>query len=617
MPATKPKRPILDGVESGSIHELGLWLPPGAQQAAEETEQRALRHTGTYLTLSEYMASRGHEVEVSEPEIIELLKGLSAADCIGHIAQLSATMEFADGPYFSAAVQRVLIDDVFGIESEAGKAICELLEREEPTVVICEQQLLHLARLVVLHADPRVPDDFDSKRLYERWVICLLGVNDLLDAGLAIEDPAEQLSWELRQCGVNHHEDQLPVIGVHHEALRVQLRERWPERADKLEHAFAGHTGMTMADFFILGAAVQARFIGAAKSGNAPFLDPRTYFAKTKVSEAEWRPLFDLIARDIDGMRTALHEEEERYGPTTYGSLTFERFPLLEGVPGVYAPISMQALQRRVTGGVIHLLSEAGVAEGKGRSTYGSMFGLPFQAVVEETLRRGVAASGVEVPIAADVRYGPSRSSKRDSTDVILGYERNPVFVEVVSGPLRAGTLTRGDLEDFSADVKRLVIDKAEQLETSITDFEEGRLVVEGIDPGMATKIWPVIVTSSSFPHRDRINMAVEERLQESGFLQGERVTTLAIVSAEELFFCEGFMHQGKTLLALISGWKSSPDAAPHSFKNYLIELGEGRAPGSDHFELRFAEAAAEQSKRIFGTEHDPAELLARLRQED
>jgi len=586
-------------------------------EAAEKTEHPALRHTGTYLTLSEYQASQGHDVEVSESEIIELLEGLSAADCIGHIAQLSAKMEFADGPYFSTAVQRALIDDVFGVESEAGVAIAKLLERKEPTVVICEQQLLHLARLVVLHADPREPDNFDSKRLYESWVICLLGVNDLLDAGLAIEDPAEQLSWQLRQCGVNHHEDQLPVIGVHHEALRVLLSERWPERADKLERAFVGHTGMTMADFFILGAAVQARFIGAAKGDNAPFLDPLTYFAKTKVSEAEWRPLFELIACDIDGMRAALHEEEEQYGPTTYGSLTFERFPLLEGVPGIYAPISMQALQRRVTGGVIHLLSEAGVAEGKNRSTYGSMFGPPFQAVVEETLRRGAAASGVEVPIAADVRYGTSRSSMRDSTDVILGYERNPVFVEVVSGPLRAGTLTRGDLGDFAADIKRLVIDKAEQLETSIVDFEEGRLALDGIDPGVAAKIWPVIVTSSSFPHRDKINLAVEERLQESGFLQGKRVAPLAIVSAEELFFCEGFMQQGETLLALISGWKSSPAAAPHSFKNYLIELGGGRAPGSDHFELRFAEAAAEQTKRIFGTEHDPAELLARLRQEE
>jgi hypothetical protein len=176
MPTGKAKRPILDGVEAGSINELGLWLPPGALEAAGETEHPALRHTSTYLTLSEYLASRGHEnVEVSEPEIIELL-GRALGDCIGHIAQLSAKMEFADGPYFSAAVQRVLLDDVFGAESEAGVAIAKLLKRKEPTVVIC-----------------------------------LLGVNDLLDAGLAIEDPAEQLSWQLRQCGVDHHEDQLPV----------------------------------------------------------------------------------------------------------------------------------------------------------------------------------------------------------------------------------------------------------------------------------------------------------------------------------------------------------------------------------------------------------------------
>ncbi len=593
-------------------HELGLWLPPSTPGRRTQAELPELRHTGTYLTLTEYLKSKGHEVVITEAEIVELLGQFSAADCIGSIARLSAIMDCTDGPYFRPETQRQLIEVVFG-DGEGAREVIALLGRGEPTVVFCEQQLLHLARLVVLYADDRPPDEFDSGRLYENWVTCLLGTSDLLDADVRIEDPAERLSWELRQCGLNHHEDELPVTAVHHEALRVLLPKRWPETAEVLEQAFAKHTGMDMADFFIIGSAIEARFVGAGQRGEAPMLDPIKYFAGTKIEEKEWRPLLDLIARDREGMREALADEEERYGPTTYGSLTFERFPLFEGTPGIFAPISMQALRRRVSAGVIHLLCEAGEAEGKSRSFHGSKFGLPFQAVIEETLRRAVETSGSAVPITADIEYGSSAGSMRRSTDVILGYERNPIFVEVVSGPLRVGTLTRGDLGDFEEDLRRLVIEKAEQLETSIVHFESGDLEIEGIDPDAVGKIWPVIVSSSAFPHRDTINTAVEEKLAESGFLQGERVAPLALISAEELFFCEGFMEQGRTLIELISGWKSS-DAAAHPLKNYLIELGGGQAPGSDHFELRFAEASAEQARRLFGRDYTAAEILARTR---
>ena len=73
-------------------------------------------------------------------------------------------------------------------------------------------------------------------------------------------------------------------------------------------------------------------------------------------------------------------------------------------------------------------------------------------------------------------------------------------------------------------------------------------------------------------------------------------------------------MERGTSLLTLISGWKRSPGAG-HSFKNYLVELADGKAPGSEHFERRFAEASARQADRIFGGEHDPTEVLKMFRE--
>ena len=591
-------------------HELGLYLPPLEEGVGGMHE---LRHVGTYLTYSELTKALGRPSAMSEAEICERLGRLSAEDCMAHIGFIAATMHTAEGPYFRPEVQRELIGHVVGLDSEVGAVLLAAIAQEKRTTIFCEQQLIHLARLVALHADDRGHDDFHNGALYEEWVTCIFGVTDLLDLGLVIEEPADRLSWELRQCGINHRDDLLPSIGLQHEIYRVIMPEEFPEAAAKVETAFQAHTGMTVGDYFAVGDAIQSRFTNNPGAG----LRPSQYFAPTQIAEEVWRPLFAILARDLPGLRAELLAEDTRYGSTTYGSLAIERFPLYEAREGVYLLISPWALGRRVTEGVFHLLAEAAEAEGRHRSFYTGEFGIPFQRSVEQTLRRGNEASGSPVPVAADITYGRSRSAKRRSSDVILGYPGHPVFVEVVSGPLRIGTLTRGDLEDFESDVRRLVTDKARQLETSIADFLEGRLRVPGVDPELVRRVHPVIVTSHAFPFRDNIDEAVRERLKTAGVLAGERIAPLAVLSAEELFFCEGFMEKGRSFLALIAGWKSDPAAAPHSLKNYLIDLGSGRAPGSRHFEERFAEAAAEQAGRIFGEQRTSAEALALIRDDE
>jgi hypothetical protein len=600
---------MLDMGDFKRRHELGLYLPPPAIGAGAD-EALQMRHIGTYFTYSELTAALGRPSAMSEEEIVARLSRLSATDCMAQIGSIATKMNAAVGPYFRPETQQELIGDVVGLDSEIGRVLVEATERVEPTTIFCEQQLIHLARLVALHGDDREPDDFGNQALYENWATCVFGVTDLLDLGLVVEGPRERLSWELRQCGINHRDDLLPSIGLHHEIYRVLMPEEFAEAAAKVEAAFEAHTGMSIADFFVIGAAVQARFTNNPGS----LLSPTTYFKSTLLESEDWTPFFELLARDRAGLKAELEAEAQRYGRTTYGSLAIERFPLFEGAPGIYCVISPWALARRVTAGIFHLLAEAAEAEGKNRSYYTGEFGIPFQRSVERTLRRGNAACGAPVPIAADVTYGTSRSAMRRSSDVILGYDRFPVFVEVVSGPLRVGTLTRGDLDDFEADVTRLVIDKAGQLAVSIEAFLDGRLVIDEIDPASTKRIWPVIVTSHAFPVRDEIDRAITERLLAAGHLRGEKVAPLAIVSAEELFFCEGFMERGESFLALISGWKSDPASAPHSFKNYLIEHGGGRAPGAEHFEQRFAEAGAEQAKRLFGKDHSAEEVLAKTR---
>ncbi len=596
MPSKRPPR-------TRTLQALKVPLPVGGRPPAPGVPAADIYITGREVTGN----------ESSEPELTERLARLSAADCLLWIAHLQTRLFAETRPDESAELQRLLVQEALG-GTQIGAAVLQQLTKTPGRRVFCEQQLVHLARLVITHADSRPRDEFAAGDLAEEWGCCLLEVNDLLDAGLDTSDEDELLSWEIRQCSLNHHEDQLPVSAIHHEIYRVLWPARQDKRSREAEEAFERHTGMSIGEYFTVGAATLARLAvrGNSETTNLPGIIPERFFSQSRLPEASWRAFFAFAARDIDALATELAAEEQQFGSGTYGSLTFERYPLAEIEPGLFVPISMHSLQRKISQGVFHALSEAAEADGHNRRYYIDPFGLVFQDSVEKTLRRGIAFCPENISITADIQYG-TRRRPRDSTDVILGYERNPVFVEVVSGPLRAATITQGHPCCFEADTNRLIIKKTKQLDENIHAFFASELELPGVAPSIVAHAWPVIVTSHPFPHREHIIETIETRVCEAGYLQDERIGTLSVISAEELFFCEGFMQQGRSFLALIRGWKSGPHPEL-SFKNHLIEEGNGRAPSSEHFERRFAQFNVENMNRVLGREDDLETALENMR---
>jgi hypothetical protein len=585
--------------------ELGLFLPRGTRPDAGARRRELPVNVGTYIT---YRDLTGGKRQMDEAGVVDRLKLLSVQDCLAALAHISTRLFSATGPRSRRKTERELIEEIVG--GELGARILAMLDDPRWSAAFCEQQLVHLARLALLNSDPRPHDDFSGGESYAEWITCLFGVTDLLDADLEIESREQRMGWEIRQCQLNHHDDTLPAIALHHELYRVLWPQVTDRPAQEAEAAFRRCAGMSIGDYFAVGGSVLARFINRGRGEDSfPGIAPETFYSKVSIDEADWRPFFEINAGSVNDLRAALEAEEAEYGPTTYGSLAFERTPLAH-IDGVgYVPLSIYAFQRRVTEGVFHILAEAAEQEGRDRRYYTSAFGGVFQQSVEQTFRRGMAIASPDVEITADVEYGP-RTSRCRSSDVILGYEQDPLFVEVVSGPLRAATSTRGDLTTLDADLDRLVVGKAKQLDKSITDFFEGQLEVNGADRSVVRRAWPVIVTSHSLPHAPTLLEAIEERVEDAGWLRDERVAPLAIISAEELFFCEGFMENGRSFISLIIGWKSGP-AAPGRFKNYLVGLGGGKAPGSTHFERRFAEANAGCIGRLLGKEISADEVLA------
>jgi hypothetical protein len=199
---------------------------------------------------------------MSEQEIVAVLKSLSAADCLSSLAHISTRLFAATGPSGTReALQLQLVSEVLG-DGPPGQQMQHRLRIDPRRVAFFEQQLVHLARLVILHADRRPPDDFKAGASYADWVrACLFGVTDLLDALLDPEDPDARLAWEIRQSVFNHHEDTAPVVGIHHEIYRVLWDEPHDPRAVEASAAFERSTGMSIADYFTVGSTVLARLV--------------------------------------------------------------------------------------------------------------------------------------------------------------------------------------------------------------------------------------------------------------------------------------------------------------------------------------------------------------------
>jgi len=253
-----------------SRHELGFYLPSTIQSTAGPP---LLPYVRTYLTYSELTDGE----PMPETEIIAQLKRMSAADCLLALAQLGTRLFAGDDQGIDGRVQHELVDQVVG-NGLLARAMHDKLADPRWSALFCEQQLVHLARLVIRHADRRPPDDFNGGETYAEWVTCLLAVNDLLDAGLEVEDRDARLAWEIRQAALNHQAEQLPTTAIHYELYSVLWPQMLPEPAAGVERAFQRMSGMSIGDYFTVGSAVMAHLTIFGHTGQgAPLLRPDVY----------------------------------------------------------------------------------------------------------------------------------------------------------------------------------------------------------------------------------------------------------------------------------------------------------------------------------------------------
>jgi hypothetical protein len=551
-----------------------------------------LEWSGVHITAEELV---GHGPPPTEKEVRETLARLSVYDCLRALGSLGVAL-VADRAGASREGQQKLIDQFTSVRPELHRRLSTALQRG--LVIFFRQQLYHLGRLAVLYADDRKPDDFKDGELIGDFLVALFSVPDLFETDFESGDQHRAiLSYELRQTAMNRSEAR-----IHPWSLYFELFDKiWPtvRKAPDADSAFRRYTGVSISDYLAIGFAVSTGFGQSSDGMHIGRFSPAKWFDKAKVEEASWRAYLKTCAGPLAELRRAIEAEEEKAGRTTSLSLAIEKMPLIEDPDGLLYVTDFGAFERKATHGIFHILSEGAEDEGLDRETFTSPFGAAFQVWVEGCFQR-TEGNKAEPMIFADVPYG-SKKNRRDTSDVVLRYERQIVAVEVVAGAMQIKTSTHGDLDAFESDLKKLVLKKAGQLTRRITDIEEGDTAEIGLDMTLVGRVWPVIAMLAPFPHRAEAMRTARERIKKEDLLRAKTTGPPCIVSAEDVAALEAYLerHESDTALSVIVGWKHNRRSGDFSLTNFLWQRA-GKLPPSAHQQQMFKLASEDMVARLF-----------------
>jgi|GEM_PF-2623221 len=543
----------------------GLLLPTGTAEA--EADHPATRYINTFVTHEELYGER-----LNEEQISELLGSMSAYDCLAIIGRISCMIHTA--PRFDTERQLQILER-FGWQEGLREVVGRGLESDGQRLLFFPQQLVHLARLVVRHADLRPADNFAEGELIEDFATCILGVSDLLEEG-DLDDPHRLESvvpWITRQWAINGRDDSVLLWTRYYDVLvRTWNDVATPEAFDAAE-AFQRYTGITLQDWLSVGFAVFVRFFNyGGGASNDYFLSPEQWFSESAVSEEVWWAFLDRNSQTLEECRGSVAKEEEAYGPTMYRSQTFESKPLLSFPDGRLIPLALDAIQRRATEGMFFELADGAVDEGHPREHFTSPFGRVFEEFVQRSFERMFPPVGVR-RVYRPVKYERDGDTV-ESSDAVLDLAPDIAFVEVVARRPRVATLTRGDFTTFLEDLESGVLRKARQLHLNISDFRSGILEFEHLRGDTVGVTWPVLVIVEGFPIMPPIPGLIESRLDERGELRGG--PALAIMSAEDLALLEALLLAGFSALELLRAWRAE-GLRDLPFQNFLDALDDPR----------------------------------------
>jgi hypothetical protein len=483
----------------------GLHVPP----LALLRQQVGSPSVAVYVTLRELRVSPG-----TLSEIVTTLRKIGVYEAMQALSRIGLLLE--NHGWSNRDLQHALVHGL--IPEEYSRGATRILINEPYRFVFFEQQILGLMQLAVLYCPKTGVTPLESNRaLFDEFVVkCVLGITDILESTYlgsarqqstaSMGEVSEPLASALLRNAFFNYRDQFTYMLARFWDLHLELPRQLVGSRNYLDvqALFAEATGVSLREYLAVGFGMASQFMHASgKVGERDVrrfvVDPAAYFSTTSLDDTTLGRCVLHVSSDLGSYRRSLRAELRRTKEPHFSYITMRQAPLLRFTNGACIPLSLRFLHERITVGVYWLIHDYLPPEA--RPTFQSFFGELFQRYVEQTFARAVpSAPHLTKRIHFAKRYG-SAAHPKDTSDVIVLYERDVLFVEVKAARLRMeDSGIRGDIAAFREDIKTKVVDAASQIDRVVRDFLAGEFILDGFEANDMRRAYPLVLTFGYIP---------------------------------------------------------------------------------------------------------------------
>ena len=561
-----------------------LVLPSGLHVPRAALVQR--QHLGApgmaiYVTLREL---RGNPATL--PEIATTLRKIGVYEALQALSRIGLLLE--NHEWSNKDLQHALVRGL--VPGEYSRTAAQILGAEPYRFVFFEQQILGAMQLAILYCPQIGTTPLEGNRpLFNEFMVkCVLGITDILESTylnsarrrsrIGLRADSDPLASALLRNAFLNYRDEFTHMLARFWDLYLELPEQLAGSSNyvDVETAFAQVTGVSLREYLAVGFGLGSPFMQASgKVGEQDVqkfvVDPTAYFSMTSVDPPTLRRCVHYVSSDLETYRRSFLTELQRTKELHFSYITMRQTPLLRFPNGACIPLSLRFLHERITVGVYWLICDR--LPSRNRSRFQTFFGELFEEYVKQTFARAFPSSPhLAKRVHFAKRYG-SRGRRKETSDVIVAYAKDALFVEVKSTRLRMeDSGIRGDVAAFRQELKTKVIGAARQIDSVVRDFLSGAFRLDGFEATHLRRAHPIVLTFGYIPQTPLVWGDIQRMLDDAGLLQGQLFAPLQLINVEELELLARYLTAGgeESLVSILEGKANDPYYRFLPLKTYL-----------------------------------------------
>ena len=427
-------------------------------------------------------------------------------------------------------------------------------------VIFSEQQFFIAQRLLVDHArdgDVTVPLSHEEMTRLKQLIVGAGFVIDPPESTFSDATHDEVLAF-LVQSGAYHSRQSLRSLFARAYAIFV---EQWAadRDADRLpfDQWIAEDYALSLDEQMAAGQALQA-LSGALDEEK--LATERSLVGDDGLRLTALRDRMDDVRADLAANREWYRQEfavDRSDAAVVWDPTPFMKRPFLELSTGQLVLISPRAIASWLGDGFYYRLLDSAQRRNEVDPRTSRAY-LKYVGKLYERWAMGLVKSVYDGkrPAGGGRVFGEQAYGGRLTSDVAIDLGEDLVVIEVRSGYLSRQARVTGHVEEFRADLERVLFDKLRRQGNAIAALLGGRASLPDVDMSIVRRVWPILVTAN-LTQSEVLYDAIDGSRAE--VFNDARVQTPLILDPEDFEHLMGIAEGGESLPAILMQRQESP----------------------------------------------------------